>query len=197
MPASFINVILLFSEAAHGAAPANGGVWDAFKHFYNEWFNIPGFELWKFINLALFVGILIYLLKKPLTETFKAKREEIRADLIKAEAEKKDAQAKLASVEGRLAQLENEKAQIIAKATAEAENEKQRLADMTASEIARIHSQADAEIARIAGQSRAELRRFAADESVRAAETLVREKIDTAGDAKIVRAAIQQIGGLN
>ena len=33
---------------------------------YDRIFNIPGFELWKFINLGLFVAIMVYLTKKPL-----------------------------------------------------------------------------------------------------------------------------------
>ena len=80
-----------------------------FTHFYNEWFNIPGFELWKFINLFLFVAILVYLVKKPMGEAFKAKRDQIRAELIKAEEEKQAALARLTAAEGKIAQLETEK----------------------------------------------------------------------------------------
>jgi len=29
-----------------------------------RWWDYPGFELWKFFNLALFVGILLYVLKR-------------------------------------------------------------------------------------------------------------------------------------
>ena len=75
------NIILFFSGAAAGSS---GGSWEAFKHFYNEWFNIPGFEAWKFLNLFIFAAIGVYLLKKPLGDAFKAKREAIRAELIKA-----------------------------------------------------------------------------------------------------------------
>ena len=68
MFAFFYNLLLLAAEGAH---ESGGG----FTEFYEKWFNISGFELWKFINLAIFVGFMIYVLKKPLSDAFKAKRE--------------------------------------------------------------------------------------------------------------------------
>lgn len=176
---------------------AGGGGWEAFKHSYDEWFNIPGFEAWKFLNLAIFVGLFIYATKKPLSEAFKAKREQIRSELIKAEEEKQAALAKLTSAEAKLAQLEAEKANILQKAKDEAAIEKKRISEHTKVEIERIRQQNEAELNRISKQSRAELRRFSAEESIRLAEEKLRERIDGAADAKLVKASIQEIGGLN
>src|SRR5438874_1551064 len=128
--------------------------------FYEEYLNIPGFEAWKFINLGVFLAIIAYLVKKPLSEAFKAKREAIRAELIRAEEEKRDALAKLTSAEAKLAQLEAEKEAILQKAKDEAAAEKRRVAAQTKLEVERMHEQTQSEIARIGHQSRAELRRF-------------------------------------
>jgi len=87
---AFFNNLLLLS--AEGATKSGG-----FTEFYEKYFNISGFELWKFINLAIFVGFMIYVLKKPLSEAFKAKREAIRSELIKAEEAKQAALAQLTS----------------------------------------------------------------------------------------------------
>lgn len=187
MFASLTSSIMLLAGSGGGG----------FTQFYNEWFNIPGFELWKFVNLAIFVGLLVYLLKKPLGEAFKAKREQIRAELIKAEQEKQAALAKLTTAEAKLAQLETEKEDVLRKAKAEAAFEKDRLAEQTEADVKRLRSQADAEIARIANQSRAELRRFSAEESIRIAEAKLRAKIDGNADARLVKASISEIGGLN
>ncbi len=184
------NSIFLLAGAAKG--PEGG-----FTHFYNEYLNIPGFEVWKFINLILFVGIFVYLVKKPLTEAFKAKRESIRAELIKAEEEKQAALAKLTLVEGKLAQLETEKADILTKAKNEAEFEEKRLAEQTAADADRLRQQTAAELARIGNQSRAELRRFSAEESIRLAEAKLRSQINGESDAVLVKANIAEIGGLN
>jgi F-type H+-transporting ATPase subunit b len=182
----------LFLLAGGPNAPEGG-----FTRFYNEYLNIPGFEAWKFLNLGIFVALMVYLLKKPLSEAFKAKRDAIRAELIKAEEEKQAALVKLTEAEGKLSQLETEKENVIAKAREEAEVEKKRIADHAKLEAVRIRQQAEAELVRIQSQSRAELRRFSAEESIRLAESKLRSRIDGPADARLVKANIQEIGGLN
>lgn len=174
-----------------------GGAQSGFMKFYNDWFNIPGFEAWKFVNLAIFIALMIYFVKKPLSDAFKTKREEIRAELIKAEEEKQAALARLTSAEGKLAQLETEKENILQKAKDEAAFEKKRLAEQTKADVERLRSQAEAELTRAANQTRAELRRFSAVESIRLAEERLRKQIDGNTDAKLVKAGIAEIGGLN
>lgn len=168
-----------------------------FTHFYNQYFNIPGFEAWKFLNLAIFIAVMVYLVKKPLSEAFKAKREQIRAELIKAEAEKQAALAKLTSTEAKLAQLETEKEHILQKAKDEAAFEKKRLAEQTKVELDRLRQQTESDLDRLSKQSHAQLRRFSAEESIRLAEEKLRSRIDGVQDAKLVKASIQEIGGLN
>src|SRR5688500_15542600 len=135
MFAFFYNAIML---AASGEHPAGGG---GFTEFYNDYLNIPGFEAWKFVNLAIFVAILVYLVKKPLGETFRARREAIRAELIKAEEEKQAALAQLTSAEARLASLSTEKAALLKKAKEEAEAEKANIAQQTESDIDKMRQQ--------------------------------------------------------
>ncbi len=184
------NLVLIFAAAS---GEGKGG----FAEFYNKWFNYPGFELWKFINLAIFVGLLIYLLKKPLSEAFKAKREAIRAELIKAEEEKQAALSQLTSAEAKLAALETEKANVLKKANEEAEAEKRRLAEQTQIEVAKLREQTGGEISRLTKQTRAQLRRFSAEESIRLAEEKLRTQIDANKDAQLIKAGINSIGGLN
>ena len=189
MFAFFYNFLLLAAEGGH----EKGG---GFREFYETWFNISGFELWKFINLAIFVAFMIYVLKKPLSEAFKAKREAIRSELIKAEEAKQAALAQLTSAEAKLVSLNMEKAEVLKRAQAEAEAEKASIAAATANEVAKMHEQADGEINRLAQQTKAELRRFSAEESVRLAEEKLRGKIGPDNDAVLVKSGIQAIGGL-
>ena len=175
------------------AVESEGG----FSHLYDEYLNFPGFEAWKFLNLGVFLAILVYLLKKPLSEAFKSRREEIRSELIKAEAERQAAMSQLTSAETRLAQLNDERENILKKAKEEIAAEKKRLAEQTKMDIDRLRQQSQSELARLSGQTRAQLRRFSAEESVRLAEEKLRAEIDTARDAKLVKASISEIGGLN
>ena len=85
MFAFIFSFIFLFAEGGHSTS---GGGFTAWWHTNAEpYLNYPGFEAWKFINLAIFVAVMVYLLKKPLSKAFKAKREQIRAELIRAEEE--------------------------------------------------------------------------------------------------------------
>ena len=162
-----------------------------------KWWNIPGFEAWKFLNLAIFIGIMVYLIKKPLTAAFKAKREAIRAELIKAEEEKQAALVRLTSAEAKLARIESESDEIAEKASREATEEKARILREAEEEANRLRQQATSEIERKAQQVRTELRRFSAEESIRLAEEKIKKNIDAKKDAKLVKANIQSIGGLN
>ena len=162
-----------------------------------KWWNYPGFEVWKFLNLAIFVSILVYLLKKPLTDAFKAKREAIRAELIKAEEEKQAALARLTSAEANLARIGTQSEEIIEKAQREAAEEKARIERETEEEASRLRQQATSEIERKAQQARMELRRFSAEESIRLAEEKIKRNINAAKDAELIKANIQSIGGLN
>ena len=189
MLAFFNNVTLLFA--------ASGGGESGFTRFYNHYFNIPGFEAWKFLNLAIFIALMVYFVRKPLTDAFKAKRDQIRAELIKAEAEKQAALARLTSAEASLAQLETQKEDILTRAKDEAAVEKKRLAEQTKADVARLQQQADADLSRLSKQTYSTLRRFSAEESIRLAEQKLRSQIDGKQDARLVRASIQEIGGLN
>jgi F-type H+-transporting ATPase subunit b len=174
-------VLLLLAESTS----ASGG---GFSAFWNKYLNYPGFEAWKFINLAIFVGLLIYLLKKPLSDTFKAKREQIRAELIKAEEEKQAAMAKLTETEAKLARLDSEKETVLSRAKEEAKAEEKRIAEETESE-------AENEITRTATLAKHELRKLSAEETVRRAEEMIKANLAKGNDAGLVQTGIQSLGG--
>lgn len=197
MLAFLYNFILIFAaEGAHSAGSEGGFL--AWWHKNGEpVLNYPGFEAWKFFNLAVFVALVIYLLRKPLSGAFKAKRETIRGELIRAEEAKQAALAQLTATEMKLARLETESADIRRKAEAEANHEKARIAEQTEFEIKRMREQANAEVERVSKQAKLSLRRFSAEESVRLAEEKIKANINADSDARLVKANIESIGGLN
>ncbi len=186
---AFINSLLILA----GGGGAEGGWW----HKVEPYLNYPGFEAWKFLNLSIFVAIMVYLLKKPLSDVFKAKRETIRAELIKAEEQKQAALAELTAAEAKLANLDAEAENVIARAKEEAAAEKTRIARETDEEAKRLEGQAANEINRKSAQVRAELRRFSAEEAVRLAEAKLRSGINAESDSRLVKAGISAIGGMN
>lgn len=191
----------LFSSLLIFAAPAgNAGsdsAWGGFVNFWNTYLNYPGFEAWRFFNLAVFIGVMVYLLKKPLSEAFKAKRETIRAELIKAEEEKRAALEQLTSAEAQLVRLDIEAEEIRANARLESNEEKRRIHEQTLQDIAKTRKQAEDEIERLTLQIKSELRRFSAEESIKRAEEKIKTSITAEKDARLVKSNIQTIGGLN
>ena len=189
------NFLLLAAEG--GEALHSDSTWGNFVHFWETYANYPGFEAWRFFNLAIFIAIAIYLLKKPLTNAFKTKREMIRAELIKAEEEKQAALAKLTETEAKLSNLDQETEQIIEHGRLEAEAEKSRIIEQTAFQTTKMREQAKSEIERVTKQTQMKLRRFSAEESIRLAEEKIKNQMNEEKDAQLVRTNIQSIGGLS
>lgn len=179
----------LLSEASHSAS--SGG----FSAFWSKYLNYPGFEAWKFINLAIFVGLFVYIIRKPLSEHFKAQRETIRAELIKAEEEKQAALAKLTETEARMARLDTEKETVLARAKDEAKAEEKRIAEETKNEIKKLREQAENEINRTATLAKHELRKLSAEETVRLAEEMIKTNLAKGNDANLVKTGIESLGG--
>jgi len=161
-----------------------------------KWWDYPGFELWKFVNLFVFVGALVYILvrKAKLGDAFRARREGIKAELEKARAERDAALAKLKEVEERLAGLDNQVATIKEKSTAEAAQERERIEHSTEAEIAKLTAQGQRDIENAAKMAKQDLRRFTAEQSVRLAEEMIKRDIRPDDDARLINRNIDEMG---
>ena len=159
--------------------------------------NYPGFEAWKFINLAIFVLLLIYILTKKakLGEAFRARRESIKKELARAQQERDSALQKLKEVEERLARLDTEVAAVKEQSKREAAEERARIAQSTEAEVAKLSDQARREIENAGKAARKELRRYTAEQSVRLAEDLIRREIRPEDDARLIARNIEELGG--
>jgi len=162
-----------------------------------HWWDYPGFELWKFVNLAIFVAIMAYILtrKVKLGEAFRARRENIRAELARAQQERDAAVAKLKEVEERLARLDIEVTAIKEQSKVEAAEENERIARATETEVAKLTEQAQREIERAGKTARHELRRYTAEQSVRLAEELIRREMKPEDDSRLITRNIEELGG--
>jgi F0F1-type ATP synthase membrane subunit b/b' len=163
----------------------------------NTWFNYPGLEAWKFINLAIFIVVAIVLHRrfgKPLRRKFEERSEAIKQELLTAQKERDEARARLAEIETRFQKLDAEVLAIQAKAKSEAENERARLQAEGEAEVAKIRDQARREIESAGKAARLELRRFAAAESVQLAEEVLRREIRPDDDARITAMNVQEFG---
>jgi F0F1-type ATP synthase membrane subunit b/b' len=163
----------------------------------SRWWDYPGFELWKFVNLGIFVLLLVYILtrKAKLGEAFKARRDNIRNELARAQQERDAALAKLKEVEERLARLDSEVSEIQEGSRREVAAENERIAHATETEIVRLGEQAQREIERAGKTARHELRRYTAEQSVRLAEQMIRREMKPEDDARLITRNIEELGG--
>jgi len=163
----------------------------------DAWVNYPGLELWKFLNLLIFLVCALYLHRRfgrPVREALRARGERIKHDLAKAQQERDQALAKLAEVEARFADLDTEIASIKERAKVEGEAERQRIKRATEEEVSRIREQAKREIESAGKAARHELRKFAAAESVRLAEEILKVEIGSDDDARLTSKSVQELG---
>ena len=155
----------------------------------------PGFEAWKFFNLFLFVGLLVFALKRfNISDAFRTRSESIKAELEKARTERDAALAKLKEVEERLTGLNEQVSSIKDRSKAEATQERKRIAQSTQEEISKLSVQAQREIENAGKAARSELRKFAAEQSVRMAEELIKREIKPEDDARLMAENIQEMG---
>lgn len=159
--------------------------------------NYPGLELWKFINLAVFIVGAFYLHRRfgrPLREALRSRGEGLKRELARAQDERDQALAKLAEVEMRFAGLDAEVARIKERARVESETERERINLATEQEISKIREQARREMESVGKAARQELRRFAAMESVRLAEEILKVEIGPDDDARLTSQSVQELG---
>jgi F-type H+-transporting ATPase subunit b len=160
------------------------------------WWNYPGLELWKFVNLLLFILAGLYLHRRfgqPVKEGLRSRSEAIKRELQRAQEERDRALAKLAEVEARFANLDAEVSKVNERSVAEIEAERERITLATEGELARMREQAKREIESAGKTARHELRRFAAQESVRIAEEILKKEIGPEQDARLTNRSIGEL----
>lgn len=160
------------------------------------WYNYPGWEIWKFFNLLLFIGALIFLLRRPIGASLVARRDTIRQQLMRAQEERRAALLKLEEVELRLARLDAEVETVRAQAKREADAERENIARSTAEETRRLREQAQREIESAGKVARQDLRRYAAEQSISLAEGLIRRDISSDDDARLMNDYVGDLGGI-
>lgn len=160
------------------------------------WWNYPGLELWKFINLILFLAVLTYFLRRPLSDAFRGRRESIRRELARAQHERDAAVQKLEEVQDKLERLDVEVLAIRERAAKEAVEERERVARATEADIKKLTEQAQREIESAGKAATQELRRYAAEQTIGMAQEMIRKEMQPEDDARLIKASMEELGGV-
>lgn len=158
-----------------------------------SFFNYPGLELWKFLNLAIFLGLGIYILRRPISQALGARREAIKRELVQAQEQKALAVAKMADADSLLSRVDTDVRAVSEQSHKEAELEKQRVAAAAARELEKLKQQAEREMDNAAKVARKSLRQFLAQKSVEVARERVRGEISPETDRRLIEDSIGEL----
>jgi len=158
-----------------------------------EWYNYPGLELWKFANLAIFTGVGIYILRKPISQALQSRRGAIQQELITAQNERDQALARVAEADSMLSGLDDDVRKVQEQAREEVTSERQRITASTEREIEKLKQQAQREMETADKLARKELREFLAEKSVQMARESIRTQIRPEDDTALIRENIGEL----
>lgn len=150
----------------------------------------------KTFNLALVLGFIYMVIRKPMATFFETRRAAIVSDLEQAKRDKEAAEARLAEVDARLSRLAAEQTEIRAEAEREAEAEAQRVAVRAEEDARKIAETAEREIGGALKTARADLQRFAAEKATELAEGMIRAEMTDEDRKRMVVQYADELGGV-
>ncbi len=149
--------------------------------------------IWMWANFLLLAAGLGYLIYKNAGPFYEGRTRIIRKGLIEAEDLRKDAEARTAEIEKRLANLENEIAALRAESQREAAAETERLSALIETDMARIQADAEQEIDAAGRAARLELKRHAAALAVDLAGQKIRARMSDEAQEKLVGSFVRRV----
>lgn len=155
-----------------------------------SWLNYPGLELWKFLNLAIFITVAIFFLRKKINTALLARRESIQQELLTAQSEREQALARVAEADDLLSRVDEHVGTIHKQAAQEAKAERKRLAEATTREMEKLKQQGQREIETANKLARKELRQFLATRSVELARESVRRQMRPEDDTLLIKESL-------
>ncbi|HEU5459274.1 MAG TPA: hypothetical protein VFU83_02220, partial [Pyrinomonadaceae bacterium] len=78
------------------------------SEWLERYFNYPGLEAWKFVNLTIFTIAAIFVLRKKINEALLARRGAIQQELLDAQNERERALAQVTEANSLLSRLDDE-----------------------------------------------------------------------------------------
>lgn len=149
--------------------------------------------IWQLLNLALFLGLLYYLLAKPLGEAFRKRQEAIEARRQEAETRRAAVDRLALDIRERTARIEREIEEIRKQGRADGEEARRALAARADEEGERIRKDSVAELERRVAAARSDLAKTAADLTADAASRLLIKEITPADREKLFADSVARL----
>jgi F-type H+-transporting ATPase subunit b len=170
------------------AAPA----WAQEEGGTGTWLGVPR-VVWYSLNLILFLGLLGWLLAKPMAKFFRSRQEEIAESLAEARRQREEAARMKTEMEQRLASLEGEISALRERLRQEGEHEREALARQGEQDAHRLLAQLDEEATRRVEEARTTLAREAAGVAAELAWELLQREVTPEDRERIFRTTLDRL----
>lgn len=181
------------SQAGEHAQPAGEHAEEAGDHHDESIGSMILSMGWPVANFIIFLGILNYFLKKPLTEYLAGRSAAIRKDLVEAASLRSTATAQLATIEQKLQALPGELATLGTRGAEEIKAEEQRIAATAAADRERLLEQTRREIDLQVRLAKRDMLEHAADLSVQLAMERIKNDVTPADQNRLVDRYLTQV----
>jgi len=151
--------------------------------------------LYRTLNFAGLVAILVFFLKKPIANGLSSRRQAIMEQFDELDARKSEAEQKYKEYEAKLSQIDTEVQKILDAAVAQGELEKQKIIDEANRAADDIKRQAEMSIQHELGEAKNKLRDDIATQAVALAEELIKKNLQPSDQVKLVENCLSKIGG--
>lgn len=186
------------TDAAHGsekvgAGAAHPGAEHGGEHETPKFLGVPAW-IFKLVNMLLFIGVLGYLIGKPVRSALTERTASIQRVAQEARERREKADHVASDIQARLAHLEEELRNIRDRAEQEGKRQKRELLAAADAEATRILRNARAEVDSRLKNAKSELTEYAGQLASERAEQLLRERITPQDQAKLFKDSLEQVG---
>jgi F-type H+-transporting ATPase subunit b len=152
-------------------------------------------EIFKWINFAIVVGVIVWVFAKVLPPKFRSNAEKISSAITEATAAKAAADRQLREAETKLANFQKEVAELRALGGREGTSEAERIRALAKGDAQKIFLAAKAEIEAAERAARLELKAIAAKLAVDGAETLLAKQLTPQTQESLVSSFVKSLEG--
>jgi F-type H+-transporting ATPase subunit b len=149
--------------------------------------------LWKAVNLAVLVGVIVYFGRKPIAAALRALAKETHDRWNKAHQAAQATQADLAAQRKQLEGLEGEMKRMAADASADAEREHARIVQEARQQAERIMTLARGQVEQEMAKARTELRHQLAEETLRLAQQMIEQQSTSDQRKRLMEAYLHEM----
>lgn len=181
-----ISITLVFYASLAHASGGEGGI------PAHKWWDL----LWRTLNFAGLLAILIMALKKPIANGLNGRRQAIVEKFEDLEAQKSEAERIYKEYEAKLSKIDEEVQSIIDGAVKQGETEKIRIIEDANRAAGDIQRQAEMAIQHELTEAKLTLRSEIAEQAVQMAEDLIKQNLKDADQTKMVEDYLEKVGAI-